>query len=81
MPVSKGRHGEDKVQGIDNVEADRIDGVEFKEYNMIVGKSKAEYGFDDDVMGMKAARKKRRRSSIPGITRSRTSPVRPPAIS
>ncbi len=47
-----------KIKRIDNVEPEKIDGVEFKEYNMIVGKSKAEYGFDGDVLGMKSEQEK-----------------------
>lgn len=63
--VEKGDMVKIKIKRIDNVEADRIDGVEFKEYNMIVGKSKAEYGFDDDVMGMKGGEEKEAKIKYP----------------
>ncbi|HSV96535.1 MAG TPA: trigger factor [Spirochaetota bacterium] len=56
--VAKGDMVKIRIKRIDDVEPDRVDGVEFKEYNMIVGKSKADYGFDGDVMGMKSGQEK-----------------------
>jgi FKBP-type peptidyl-prolyl cis-trans isomerase (trigger factor) len=46
------------IKRIDNVEPDKIEGLEFREYKMIVGQERAEYGFDDDVLGMKSGEQK-----------------------
>jgi trigger factor len=56
--VAKGDMVKIKIKRIDNVEPEKIEGVEFKEYNLIVGKSKTDYGFDDDVLGMKSGEEK-----------------------
>lgn len=42
-----------KVKRIDDVEKDEIDNVEFREYSMVVGKSKDQYAFDKYVVDMK----------------------------
>lgn len=53
------------IKRIDNVEPDKIEGLEFRDYNMIVGKSRAEYGFDDDVLGMKSGEQKETKIKYP----------------
>ncbi len=63
--VAKGDMVKIKIKRIDNVAPDKIDGVEFKEYNLIVGKSKTEYGFDDDVLGMKSGEEKEAKIKYP----------------
>ncbi|HPV96352.1 MAG: trigger factor [Spirochaetota bacterium] len=53
------------IKRIDNVEPERVEGLEFKEYNMIVGKSRSEYGFDGDVLGMKSGERKETKIKYP----------------
>ncbi|RPI96389.1 MAG: trigger factor [Spirochaetales bacterium] len=63
--VAKGDMVKIKIKRIDNVEPEKIEGVEFKEYNLIVGKSKTDYGFDDDVLGMKSGEEKEAKIKYP----------------
>lgn len=47
-----------KLKRIDNVEESEIEKLEYKDYTIIVGKSKDEYTFDKDLLGMKAEEEK-----------------------
>ena len=63
--VEKGDMVKIGIKRIDNVAPDKIEDLEFKEYNMIVGKSRTEYGFDDDVIGMKTGELKETKIKYP----------------
>jgi trigger factor len=48
-----------KVKRVDDVEQDKLDTVEFKEYSIMVGKSKDESALDKHIVGMKAQEEKK----------------------
>ena len=52
--AEKGDFVKIKVRRIDDVDPAQVEGVEFKEYSIIVGKDKDEGSFDDALTGMKA---------------------------
>lgn len=56
--VGKGNLIKFKLKRIDDVEKDMIDTVEFRDYSIVVGKSRDEYTLDKHLMGLKAGQEK-----------------------
>lgn len=54
-----------RLKRIDDVEKDQIDAVEFREYSIVIGKSKDEYTLDKHFIGMKAGEEKEVSQSYP----------------
>jgi trigger factor len=56
--VEKGDLVKFKIKRIDNVDTDGVDKVDFRDYSIIVGKSKEDHTIDKDILGMKAGEEK-----------------------
>lgn len=54
-----------KLKRTDDVEKDQIDAVEFRDYSIVIGKSKDEYSLDDHFIGMKVGDEKEVSQSYP----------------
>jgi len=63
--VEKGNLARFKLKRIDDVEKDMIDAVEFKEYSIVVGKSKDPYTLDSHILGLKTGAEKEITISYP----------------
>lgn len=63
--VENGNLARFKLKRIDDVEKDMIDTVEFKDYSIVVGKSKDEYTLDKHILGLKIGEEKEISISYP----------------
>jgi len=54
-----------KLKRTDDVEKDQLDAVEFRDYSIVIGKSKDEYSLDDHFIGMKTGEEKEISQSYP----------------
>lgn len=63
--VENGNLARFKLKRIDDVDKDMIDTVEFKDYSIVVGKSKDEYTLDKHILGLKTGVEKEITISYP----------------
>ncbi len=63
--VEKGNLARFKLKRIDDIDRDMIDTVEYKDYSIVVGKSRDEYTLDKHIMGLKAGEEKEITISYP----------------
>ncbi len=65
VAVENGHLVKFKLKRTDDVEKDQIDAVEFRDYSIVVGKSKDEYTLDKHILGMKVGEQKEISQSYP----------------